>query len=141
MKKLASILFTRIPLEGNTKTRLTLKEEGGILTSEEAATFYKASMMDVIEVFIKVIKSFNEEKPNLENKLFIAYEPKEKEENLKRILEKSDLQGLSNDSIELFATSGNNFNERIAMSFEYVFKKGYESAVMVGGDHPLISYV
>lgn len=138
MKKLASILFTRVPLPGYTKTRLAAKEEGGFLTPEEAATFYKASLMDTIEVILKVIKSFKEEKPDVENKLFIAYEPKEQEERLWEMLEKLDMQGLSKDSIELFTTSGNDFNDRIAMSFEYVFKKGYESAVMVGGDHPLI---
>ncbi len=85
MNKLASILFTRVPLPGYTKTRLTAKEEGGFLTPEEAATFYKASLMDTMEVVLKVIKSFKEEKPTVENKLFIAYEPKEQEDKLKEI--------------------------------------------------------
>lgn len=68
-------------MPGYTKTRLALKEEGGFLTPEEAATFYKASLIDTIEVILKA-KSFKEEKSNLENKLFIAYEPKEQEEKL-----------------------------------------------------------
>lgn len=131
------IIFTRIPISGETKTRLTL-QEGGPLTANEAARFYEASLTDVIATSLNAIQSCRENNPDLTYDMFIAYEPKDREEDIIQILKKLHLADEALNQIKLFSTGGENFNDRINMAFDTVIKDGYEAIVIIGGDHPTI---
>ena len=48
-KKQALLLFSKPPVAGRVKTRLTV-EHGGFMTAEEAADFYKTCLYDVTEL-------------------------------------------------------------------------------------------
>ena len=52
MKK-AIVVFTKVPRVGEVKTRLT-EARGGILTPEEAYSFYESSLLDVIDACLAV---------------------------------------------------------------------------------------
>ena len=131
------IIFTRVPIPGDTKTRLTI-EEGGPLTTIEAARFYEASLTDVIVTSINAIQSCRENKPALSYDMFIAYEPKDREQDIIQILKNVNLEYEAVNQIKLFSTGGESFNDRIYAAFDTVFNSGYEAVIVIGGDHPTI---
>ncbi len=127
--KNAIIIFTKVPKVGENKTRLTT-ERGGIFTVEEAAQFYEASLLDVIEsciaanccdVYICINRNGNKDYFN------------------KRI----EAEFGKNTVKEIFADKGQSFDQGMQYAIDYIFKdradqRLADSAFIVGGDTPAL---
>ena len=139
-QKHALVLFTKAPLPGLTKTRL-IKEQGGILTPQEAAGLYRATMLDVAEVGFRALvecseamKAENESEPNSYD--FVVSCPSESE--------RSHLQAIFAEAgtwpapIDFIIDQGMNFDEHFNDAYRQLFNRGYQSVVAIGGDLPTI---
>lgn len=135
-KKKALIFFTKVPTPGLTKTRLT-KEHGGIFTSEEAAKFYRAVMLDTAEVGFRSLEQLQtlaaSSQQDMDYDFVISSTPEQDHPRLKEIFEELDQRQVE---LKFIADCGQNFNEHFNDAFQQLWKLGYDSAVAIGGDQP-----
>ena len=136
-QKHAFMLFTKAPTPGLTKTRLT-KGRGGILTPQEAADLYGATLLDVAEIGSKALEQLNglavkEDKSGHPDSydFFVCSAPESEIPRLKSIFE-----GAFPWPIHYLTDRGRNFNEHFDHGFKQLWEKGYHSAVSIGGDLP-----
>lgn len=125
--KHAIVIFTKVPKAGENKTRLST-ERGGILTVEEAADFYKASLLDVIESCIAatccdvyICQNLNGDKDYFHNLIEAEFG-------------KAAVK-------EIFTDKGQSFDQGMQYAVDYIFKDGSDqrladSVFIVGGDSP-----
>jgi hypothetical protein len=139
VKKHAFLLFTKAPAPGVTKTRLT-EGRGGILTPEEAADFYRASLLDVAELGFKALAELkqaaqtgvNGNEP--EKYDFIVSCPTQADQTI--------LEALFSENkpwpapIRFINDQGKTFDEHFDDAFQQLFDQGYHSVVSIGGDLP-----
>jgi len=125
----AVVIFTKVPKEGQTKTRLTI-DKGGIFTPHEAKAFYEASLLDVIDSCIAAGCG----------DLYICQNQGGDQAYLQQLL-----QAVSNPQAvrEIFKDQGGTFDQGAQYAFDYIFKSGGEdrladSVIIVGGDNPAI---
>lgn len=121
----AIVVFTKVPAAGEVKTRLT-EARGGILTSEEAATFYTACLMDLIDACTSIDHAsvwicYN--KNGDKNKLFSL---------IKQLKNPEKIAGV-------FEDQGGSFDECMQYAVEYLFRPGQgqslaDSVFILGGD-------
>ncbi len=126
MKK-AMLVFTKIPKTGKVKTRLT-EARGGILTPEEAASFYESCMLDVIDTCLSIDQA----------DLWICYNREGDRSYLDSIL-----TGVSAPQkiAGVYPDQGDHFNERIQYAADYILKDGKDdrladALLIIGGDIP-----
>jgi glycosyltransferase A (GT-A) superfamily protein (DUF2064 family) len=121
------VVFTKVPVAGETKTRLTTAR-GGILTAEEAMQLYEGILLDVINVCIKADIG----------DVWICYNQKGDLGYLEKLLaqlpDRSGIKGIYHDE-------GGSFDECMQYAAEYILKNGSadrisDSVVIVGGDLP-----
>lgn len=125
--KNAIVIFTKVPKAGETKTRLST-ERGGILTMEEAAEFYEASLLDVIEACIAA-KCCD---------VYICHNVKGDKENFSKLIE---AEFGKNAVKEIFTDQGQSFDQGMQYAVNYIFKDGSDqrladSVFIAGGDIP-----
>lgn len=137
-KKHAFMLFTKAPLPGQTKTRLT-EARGGILTPEEAADLYVASLLDVAEIGFRALEELNKlaetnnrDEPDRYD-FFVSCSPATKQKYLEEILCEA---GPWPAPIHFVNDCGRNFDEHFDNAFQQLFDMGYHSVVSIGGDLP-----
>lgn len=111
--KRAVIVFTRVPVPGETKTRLMPD-----LTGEECARIHSMFLLDLRDLLSKVNAD-----------VFYAITPFEKA---------SCFRELMGDDIQIFIQSGDDLGEKMINAFRYAFQRGYESVVLFGSDSPEI---
>lgn len=109
----AIIIFTRVPIPGQTKTRLQ-----SFLTKDQCAEIHKN--------FLKDIKSTCEK---LKKDIFIFYTPEDKDNVLKNIL---------GDKFKYKIQEGNGLGEKMYNAIEYVIDKKYKSCILIGTDIPFL---
>ena len=109
----AIIIFTRVPLPGQTKTRLQ-----NFLTKNQCAEIHKS--------FLKDIKNTCEK---LNRDIFVFYTPKDKDDVLKNIL---------GDKFKYKIQEGNGLGEKMYNAIEYVLDKKYKSCILIGTDIPYL---
>jgi len=138
-KRHALMIFTKSPKPGLTKTRLTTAR-GGILTPEEAADFYRSSLLDVIEIGFTALDQLNQSAQTRANgsvpdiyELVVSCSPASEQESLKGVLDEVDP---AFSEIHFIADDGKNFDEHFDDAFRQLFQQGYHSVVAVGGDLP-----
>jgi len=138
-KRHALMIFTKAPIPGRTKTRLTTAR-GGIFTPEEASAFYRASLLDVVEIAFMALaeleqsaKESSNGSPHDSYEVVISCSPASEQAVLKDALRDVD-PDLSR--IRFITDSGKNFDEHFDDAFQQLFRAGYHSAVAVGGDLP-----
>jgi glycosyltransferase A (GT-A) superfamily protein (DUF2064 family) len=125
----AVVIFTKVPKAGETKTRLTI-DKGGIFTPEEAAAFYTASLLDVIDSCVASGCC----------DLYICQNESGAQDYLQQLIEStSNPQAIR----EIFKDHGGTFDQGMQYAFDYILKdreKGRlaDSAIIVGGDNPAI---
>lgn len=110
MKK-AIIIFTRVPIPGQTKTRMM-----PALTAVQCAKLHTC--------FIKDIKKQCEA---CAADIFVCFTPEDKEQRLRKIF---DAQ------CSFFLQTGDGLGERMYNALEAVFQKGYEKCLLIGTDVP-----
>ena len=138
VKKHAFMLFTKAPISGLTKTRLT-EDRGGVFTPEEAASFYTACLLDVAEIGLKALKQLNEgathhngDAPERYH-FVICCSPASEQHVIEQLL---DAHGPWPDPISYINDRGANFDEHFDDAFQQLFEQGYHSVVSIGGDLP-----
>lgn len=108
--KRAIIIFTRVPVPGQTKTRMM-----PYLTPVQCAKLHSCFLLDIKRVCRKC-----------DADLFVAYTPEDKEKVLKSILGEADY----------FPQRGEDLGEKMFHAIEHVLKKGYDKCVLIGTDVP-----
>lgn len=141
-KKQALLLFSKPPVPGLVKTRLT-HEHGGILSPEQAAEFFKRSLYDVSELSMHALMGLQAENDALvaddptadriSYDFFVSTTPAD---NVDLMKETYDAIGPWPMEIHYMADKGSTFDDHFDDAFGQLFDQGYEHVVSVGGDIP-----
>jgi glycosyltransferase A (GT-A) superfamily protein (DUF2064 family) len=144
IKKHALLLFSKPPLPGLVKTRLT-KEKGGPFSQEEAAEIFRRSLFDVAELCCLALHELEVE--NIEERsadpdadehtysLFVSTTPAE---NVKVIKETFEEIGQWPREFTYIVDEGTTFDEHFDDAFKQIFEEGFDSILSVGADIPLL---
>jgi glycosyltransferase A (GT-A) superfamily protein (DUF2064 family) len=147
--KHALLLFSKPPIPGLVKTRLsTLK--GGPFSPEDAAAFFHRSMFDVMENCIQAVtkleaedaaaqaaaKDKGEPEPATHQyDFFISTTPAENVAVMRKTFEDS---GSWPREFTYLEDEGANFDDHFDSAFKQIFDKGYDTVLSVGGDIPMM---
>ncbi|MBR2522284.1 MAG: DUF2064 domain-containing protein [Coriobacteriales bacterium] len=141
-KKYALLLFSKPPVPGMVKTRLTV-EFGGIFTPELSAELFRRSMLDVTELCMRALLQLKEQNaqemaadPSVEGidyDFFVSTCPDENVELMRSEFEKFGPWPLE---IQYITDHGTSFNEHFNDAFQQIFDLGYDGVLSVGGDIP-----
>lgn len=116
MNKAAAILFTRLPIAGQTKTRLI-----PYLSGEQCASLHKALLCDIMPVLRQLAKD-----------IFVFYTPANQAEEAQAL---QDLLGPA----QYYQQQGEDLGIRMHQALSAVLQLGYESCVLLGADIPLLT--
>ena len=140
-KKHALLLFTKAPLPGVTKTRLT-GSRGGILTPVEAASFYQAMLLDVAEAGFLALEELNDKSKGGANgdlpdqyDFIVSCSPEADQYILEELF---STHGVWPSPITFINDRGKTFDEHFDDAFYQLFERGYQAVVSIGGDLPTI---
>lgn len=111
MKKRALIIFTRVPVPGQTKTRLL-----PYFTPKQCAKLHTCFLKDIAKMCGQT-----------DAEIFICHTPEDEEGILHRIF---------GDGAEYFLQTDGGLGERMYAAIERVLKKGCEACVLIGTDVP-----
>ena len=111
--KEAVILFSRIPIAGQTKTRLM-----PFLSGDECAGLHSAFLKDIFNT-LKILK----------REVYIFYTPEDEENYID-----SNFNGYKEKKVQ----SGKDLGEKMFNAIEYVLSMGYEKCILIGADVPEI---
>ncbi len=142
MKREALLIFSKPPIPGLVKTRLTTAN-GGFLSEEQAAEFFRRSLFDVSEMCqleLLDMQAGNDaavaadaEVEPIRYDFFVSTTPADNVEVMRRTFE--DL-GQWPMEIHYLHDSGKTFDDHFDDSFKQIFDLGYDCVVSVGGDLP-----
>lgn len=143
-KKYAILIFSKPPIPGLVKTRLT-KERGGAFSQEQAAQFFKRSLWDVTELAMWCMDDLeacnraeleaNPGAPERTYDLFISTTPAKNVELMKETI--AEVPGWPRE-INFMADRGATFDDHFDMAFQEIFDQGYEAIVSIGADIPTL---
>ena len=143
-KKYAILIFSKPPIPGLVKTRLT-KERGGAFSQEQAAQFFKRSLWDVTELAMWCMDDLealnaqefaaNPGAPERSYDLFISTTPAKNVELMKETI--NEVPGWPRE-IHYMADKGATFDDHFDMAFKEIFDQGYEAIVSIGADIPTL---
>lgn len=132
----AFLLFTKAPAPGVTKTRLTA-ERGGIFTAEEAADFYRAMLLDVVDIGFQALSELNGKNPASGSGParydFVISCPPGDRGKLEDLFAQT---GPRPEPMLFINDNGKTFDEHFDDAFRQLFGRGYHAVVAVGGDLP-----
>ena len=141
-KKQALLIFTKPPISGVVKTRMT-EEYGGFLTMDQAAQFYKCCFFDVCDMAMEALGELQQandelvaadpEADKITYDFFCSTTPASSLEQVK------ELFGRFNDwpmEINFIVDKGKSFDEHFNDAYSQIFALGYEHIVAIGGDVP-----
>lgn len=141
-KKQALLIFTKPPLPGVVKTRMTT-EHGGFFSMKQAAQFYKCCFYDVCEMSMQALAELQQmndelvaadpEADKITYDFFCSTTPASSLESVKQVF---DAIGPWPLDIHYIVDTGSTFDEHFNDAFEQIFAMGYESIVSIGGDVP-----
>ena len=141
-KKHALLVFSKPPLAGLVKTRMTT-EYGGFLNQVQAAEFYKRCFFDVCDMSMQALydlQSANDaavaadpEADKITYDFFVSTTPAE---SVPAVKEAFDKLGVWPMEIHFLCDTGSTFDEHFNDAFSQIFAMGYESIVSIGGDVP-----
>ncbi|HAM14345.1 MAG TPA: hypothetical protein DCP91_00470 [Eggerthellaceae bacterium] len=141
-KKQALLIFTKPPLPGVVKTRMTT-EYGGFLTLEQAAQFYKCCFYDVCDMSMQALmelQQMNDEAvaadPDADKITYDFFCSTTPAKSLPQVQEIFDKVGPWPMDIHYIVDTGSSFDEHFNDAFKQIFDQGYESIVSIGGDVP-----
>ena len=142
MRKQALLLFSKPPLPGLVKTRLTTGL-GGILSPEQAAEFFTRSLYDVSELCMQALlemQAANDalvaEDPDAERVTYDFFVSTTPAESVGLMRQAYDAIGPWPMEIHYLTDTGKTFDDHFDDAFAQIFALGYEHVVSVGGDIP-----
>jgi glycosyltransferase A (GT-A) superfamily protein (DUF2064 family) len=144
----AVLLFSKPPVPGLVKTRLTV-ERGGNLSPEQAAEFFTCSLFDVTDIVMVALEDLeaaNEEERASDPKaprriydFFISTTPAASVEAMERLFtEEGEKAGAWPRPINILCDQGSSFDEHFDDAFHQLFVRGYDNVLAVGGDMPAL---
>lgn len=142
-KKQALLLFSKPPVSGRVKTRLTI-EHGGFMTPDEAADFYKRCLYDVSELCMHALIEMQRA-----NDAAVAADPSVDKITYDFFVSTPaadiDIMKATYDEIgpwpmeiHYLTDKGATFDDHFDYAFKQIFDEGYEHIVSVGGDIPTL---
>ena len=141
-KKQALLIFTKPPLPGVVKTRMTT-EYGGFFTMQQAAQFYKNCFYDVCTMGMQALQELqaaNDElvanDPSADKITYDFFCSTTPAESLEQVKELFDRVGPWPMDIKLLVDTGSTFDEHFNDACDQIFALGYEHLVAIGGDVP-----
>lgn len=142
-KKHALLLFSKPPVAGRVKTRLTT-EHGGFMTPEQSAAFYKRCLYDVSELCMHALFKLQEENdakvaadPSIDSVRYDFFVSTPAAE-LQIMKDTYDEIGPWPMEIHYLTDKGATFDDHFDYAFKQIFDEGYEHIVSVGGDIPTL---
>ena len=142
--KHALLLFTKPPIPGSVKTRLT-KERGGPFTEARAAQLFECSVLDVMELCTWALADLeaqdaatlvvNPDAPRHSYDIFVSTAP---ESDLALMKETFEKVGEWPREFHYICDHGSSFDEHFDDAFRQIFDLGYDTIVSVGGDIPMM---
>lgn len=141
-KKQALLIFSKPPIPGLVKTRLT-KAHGGFLTDEQAASFFKMSLYDVSEACMHALIELQRandalvaEDPTADKITYDFFVSTTPADNVELMRETYESLGEWPMEIHYITDKGATFDDHFDDAFKQIFDQGYEHIVSVGGDIP-----
>lgn len=144
ISKNALLLFCKPPVPGFVKTRL-IKENGGPLSPEEAAEFFRCSILDMADLAMVGLDDLDElnaeeraedqSAPRRTYDFFISTTPPEKLPLIQKCFED---EGGWDRSITYLCDAGASFDEHFDDAFDQLWDRGYDNVVAIGGDMPTL---
>jgi glycosyltransferase A (GT-A) superfamily protein (DUF2064 family) len=143
-RKHALLLFTKPPIPGLVKTRLT-REKGGPFSQEEAAEIFRRSLFDVAELGCLALHELEVE--NISDRaadssadehlytFFISTTPAENADVIRKTFEEI---GKWPREFTYIVDEGSNYDEHFDSAFQQIFDEGYDSVLSIGADIPLL---
>ncbi len=125
----AVVVFTKVPKEGETKTRLTV-DRGGIFSPQEAKEFYEACLLDVIDHCLAAKCG----------DVYLCYNQGGSGEYLEELI----AAHFAPQSIkEIFSDQGGHFDVAMQYAADYILRDGKadrlaDNIFIVGGDMPCL---
>jgi glycosyltransferase A (GT-A) superfamily protein (DUF2064 family) len=142
--KNALLLFSKPPIAGLVKTRLT-RGRGGALNEEEAAEFFKCCILDITELSMLALDDLEqanwEERENVPLAPIRSYDfvvsttPRENLDVMRHVFE----EGSWDRAVHFICDQGASFDEHFDDAFGQLFDKGYDNIVAIGADHPIMT--
>lgn len=141
-KKQALLVFSKPPIPGMVKTRLT-RENNGILSPEQAAEFFKRSLYDVSELSMHALMELQRqndalvaEDPAADRVTYDFFVSTTPANNVELMRDTYDAIGPWPLEIHYLTDKGATFDDHFDDAFSQLFERGYEHVVSVGGDIP-----
>lgn len=141
-KRHALLIFTKPPLPGIVKTRMTT-EYGGFLTMEQAAGFYRNCFYDVCEMGMHALIELTQknermraEDPTVDKVTYDFFCSTTPADSLEQMKEVFAAAGEWPMEVNFIVDAGSSFDEHFNDACQQLFDRGYESFVAIGGDVP-----
>ena len=119
------IIFTKVPIPGLVKTRLT---QNTCLTELDSAKIAEAMLKDTISLSSKTNA----------DRILIGYFPDEGLSKVNEILDCVRSEGFLNKPIDLILQKGSNFDQRFESVVNASFRKNSNIIVVLGADLPFL---
>ncbi len=143
-RKQALLVFSKPPIPGTVKTRLT-QARGGFLTDEQAAQFFKLSLYDVCELAMHALIEMQHENdervaadPGADKITYDFFLSTTPAKNLDLMKETFDEIGPWPMEIHYMTDEGATFDDHFDDAIAQIFSQGYEHIVAIGGDIPTL---
>lgn len=138
-RKNALLLFSKPPVPGLVKTRLTTLKDG-IFAPDVASGLYHCMLFDVAEICCDALfeleaRGVSEDGLADEYELIISTTPKENVEVMQRIFDES---GKWPRPIRIMCDEGASFDEHYNHAFEQAFDLGFDTILSMGADMPAL---
>ena len=138
------LLFSKPPISGLVKTRLTTKHDGPF-TDLQAATLYRRMMLDVIECSMQALDRLEEQNrrereadPSVVEQTYEYFISTAPESNVDVMREVIEEEGPWPRPITIIVDKGKIFDDHFDDAFNQVFEAGCGTCISVGGDLPLL---
>jgi glycosyltransferase A (GT-A) superfamily protein (DUF2064 family) len=136
-KKHAFLLFTKAPMPGVTKTRLT-EARGGLFSPEDAADLYQSMLLDVADIGFRALAELNAKASGdgaqpQQYDFVVSCSSEADQELLRNLFAQT---GPWPAPIAYITDHGKIFDEHFDDAFRQLFAQGYHSVVSIGGDLP-----
>ena len=139
IRKNALLLFSKPPIAGLVKTRLTVLKDG-IFEPEVASGLYRCMLFDVAEICCDALAQLEARQAASEGivdeyELIISTTPQKNVEVMQRIFDES---GQWPRNISIICDEGASFDEHYNHAFEQVFAMGFDTILSMGADMPAL---